>query len=99
MELKFDNKADFMAKLEELFEKGYSLKKKNMQIFLPHPEHDVEHLVEKYEKPSRLKFFTLVGGLAGCFRICFYLLYRSQLAAHYRGQTADLNTALYGHCF
>jgi len=67
MELKFDNKEDFMEKLEELFEKGYSLRKRNMKIFLPHPEHDVEHLVEKYEKPSRLKFFTLVGGLAGCF--------------------------------
>lgn len=66
MELRFDNKAEFMEKLKELFESGYSLKKRTMQIFMPHPEHDVEHLVEKYEKPSRLKFFTLAGGLAGC---------------------------------
>lgn len=64
MELKFDNKKDFMEKLEELFKSGYTLKK--MQIFLPHPEHDVEHLVEEYEKPSRLKYFTLIGGLTGC---------------------------------
>lgn len=65
MEHKFDNKKDFLEKLKELFENGYRLKK--MQIFLPHPDHDVEHLVEEYEKPSRLKFFTLVGGITGCF--------------------------------
>jgi hypothetical protein len=65
MELKFDNKKDFMEKLKELFEDGYRLKK--MQIYLPHPDHDIEHLVEKYEKPSRLKYFTLAGGLTGCF--------------------------------
>ena len=40
---KFDNKKDFMEKLKELFENGYRLKK--MEIFLPHPDHDVEHLL------------------------------------------------------
>jgi hypothetical protein len=65
MEHKFDNKKDFMEKLKELFENGYRLKK--MQIFMPHPDHDIEHLVEKYEKPSRLKYFTLAGGVTGCF--------------------------------
>ncbi len=64
MEYRFDNKKDFMEKLEALFKDGMRLKR--MKIYMPHPEHDVEHLVEKYEKPSRLKFFTLVGGLTGC---------------------------------
>ncbi|MCK6621377.1 MAG: DUF3341 domain-containing protein [Calditrichaceae bacterium] len=64
MEYRFNNKKDFMEKLEALFKDGMRLKK--MKIYMPHPEHDVEHLVEKYEKPSRLKFFTLVGGLTGC---------------------------------
>ncbi len=64
MEYRFNNKKDFMEKLEALFKDGMRLKR--MKIYMPHPEHDVEHLVEKYEKPSRLKFFTLVGGLTGC---------------------------------
>lgn len=73
MEYRFNNKKDFMEKLEALFQDGMRLKK--MQIYMPHPEHDVEHLVEKYEKPSRLKFFTLVGGLTGCLTGFAFTIY------------------------
>ncbi len=64
MEYQFEDKAGFMAKLKELFESGYSYEQ--MQIYMPNGDHDVEHLIEKYHKPSPLKYFTLAGGLTGC---------------------------------
>lgn len=73
MEYRFNNKKDFMEKLETLFQEGMRLKK--MKIYMPHPEHDVERLVEKYEKPSRLKYFTLVGGLTGCLTGFAFTIY------------------------
>lgn len=65
MEYRFDEKAPFMEKLEELFKSGHS--PRDMKIVMPHPDHDIEHLIEEYAPPSKLKFFTLVGGLTGCF--------------------------------
>lgn len=64
MEFRFDDKHGMMAKLEELFKAGKSAD--DMKIVLPHPDHDVEHLIEEYSRPSNLKFFTLAGALAGC---------------------------------
>jgi len=61
---RFKDKSHFMKKLEELLEEGHT--KKDMRIVIPHPDHDVEHLVEHYWKPSKLKYFTLAGGLTGC---------------------------------
>lgn len=64
MELRFNKKAEFMEKLEELFKAGHSPRK--MTIVMPHPDHDIEHLIEEYTPASKLKFFTLAGGLTGC---------------------------------
>lgn len=64
MEFRFDDKASFLEKLEELLESGVSPRK--MTVIMPHPDHDVEHLIEHYDKPSKLKYFTLAGGLTGC---------------------------------
>ena len=64
MEFKFKDKSEFLSKLEELLKKG--LTPKQMSLVMPHPDHDIEHLVEHYWKPSKLKFFTLAGGLTGC---------------------------------
>lgn len=64
MEYKFDSKVEFMDKLRELFESG--IPRKKMKIVLPNPDHDVEHLIEEYAPPSKLKYFTLAGGIAGC---------------------------------
>lgn len=63
MEWRFGDKHSFMAKLKELFDGGLSPNK--VEIFMPHPDHDVEHLVEEYTAPSKLKYFTLIGGLTG----------------------------------
>ncbi|HQU70845.1 MAG TPA: DUF3341 domain-containing protein [Calditrichia bacterium] len=65
MEFRFRNKAEFMDKLEDLFKSGVS--PDQTKIVMPHPDHDIEHLVEEYTSPSPLKFFTLIGGLTGCF--------------------------------
>ena len=64
MELRFNDKKSFMDKLVEIFESGVSPNK--VEIYMPHPDHDIEHLVEHYTPPSKLKYFTLVGGLTGC---------------------------------
>ena len=65
MEFRFTNKAEFMEKLEDLFKSGVS--PDQAKIVMPHPDHDIEHLVEEYTSASPLKFFTLTGGLTGCF--------------------------------
>ncbi len=63
MEWRFGDKHSFMAKLKELFDGGLSPKK--VDIYMPHPDHDIEHLIEEYTPPSKLKYFTLIGGLTG----------------------------------
>ncbi len=65
MEYRFDDKHSFMEKLEEVFKSG--VKPNDVKMVLPHPDHDIEHLVEEYTPASKLKFFTLAGGLTGCF--------------------------------
>ena len=65
MEYRFKNKAEFMEKLEALLESG--INPDDMKIVIPNPDHDIEHLVENYKAPSKLKYFTLIGGLTGCF--------------------------------
>ncbi len=61
--LTFDNKQDFMKEFKKLMESGMDPNRVNVK--LPNPDHEVEHLLEEYFKPSRLKFFTLGGGLTG----------------------------------
>ena len=64
MEFRFTNREQFMEKLENILESGMS--PDNMKIVMPNPDHEIEHLVEHYKSPSKLKYFTLVGGLTGC---------------------------------
>ena len=64
IEFTFKDKHKFLAKLEDVLKIGFSPNK--MKIIMPHPDHDVEHLMEKYVPKSKLKFFTLVGALIGC---------------------------------
>lgn len=64
MEFRFTNREQFMEKLENILESGMS--PDNMKIVMPNPDHEIEHLVERYKSPSKLKYFTLVGGLTGC---------------------------------
>lgn len=59
----FSKKAEFIAKLRELLESGVSSKK--LKVIMPHPDHEIEALVEKYVPPSKLKYFTLTGALSG----------------------------------
>lgn len=59
----FAEKADFIAKLKELLESGVSPKK--LKVIMPHPDHEVEELVDKYVPRSKVKYFTLAGTLIG----------------------------------
>jgi hypothetical protein len=59
----FSKKTEFMAKLKELLEGGVSPKK--LKVVMPHPDHEVEELVENYVPRSKLKYFTLAGTLSG----------------------------------
>lgn len=59
----FSNRTEFINKLKELFESGVSPKK--LKVIVPHPDHEVEALVEQYVPHSKLKYFTLAGTLSG----------------------------------
>ena len=63
-ELRFRDKGSFMKKLEELLEAGKG--QDDLTLYIPNPDHDIEHLIDHYWEPSKLKFFTLVGGVTGC---------------------------------
>ena len=58
-EYKFDNETDFMKKLKEVM--GGGATEDDVEVFAPYPVHGMDGLF----KPSKLKFFTLVGALSG----------------------------------
>ncbi len=60
-EWKFQDKHAFLAKLEELVRGGVPARE--LTVVMPVPVHEVEHLL--HPRPSRLKFFTLIGAIAG----------------------------------
>jgi hypothetical protein len=62
-EWKFQDKHAFLEKLEELVHGG--IPARELSVVMPIPVHEVEHLL--HPKPSRLKFFTLVGAIVGLF--------------------------------
>ncbi|NOX38080.1 MAG: DUF3341 domain-containing protein [Calditrichaeota bacterium] len=62
-EYKFEDREEFLKKLEEVLASGISPRKVN--AIFPHPDHEVEEIFEKYVPKSKLKFFTLLGGLSG----------------------------------
>lgn len=59
----FSKRTDFISKLKELLEGGVSPKK--LKVVIPHPDHEVEEIVENYVPSSKLKYFTLAGTLSG----------------------------------
>jgi hypothetical protein len=59
----FGKRTDFFNKLKELLQSGVSPKK--LKVVMPHPDHEVEELVDQYVPQSKLKYFTLVGTLSG----------------------------------
>lgn len=62
-EYRFQDREEFLQKLEEVLASGVSPKKVN--VFYPHPDHEIEEVFEKYVPKSKVKYFTLLGGLAG----------------------------------
>lgn len=58
---RFDEKHQFLEKLENLIKDGVSSEKIN--TYTPYPVHEVEHILKV--KASPLRFFTLIGALAG----------------------------------
>ncbi len=61
---RFEDKKPFMEKLKELLESGFT--SRQLEIYLPNPDHEIEEFIEEYWPKSKLKFVTLAGGLSGC---------------------------------
>lgn len=59
----FSRRGEFITKLKGLLEGGVSPKK--LKVVMPHPDHEVEELMEQYFPHSKLKYFTLAGALSG----------------------------------
>jgi hypothetical protein len=57
----FQSERDFLHKLEELVKSG--VKPKDIEIRAPHPVHHAEEILDM--KPSIVRTFALIGGLAG----------------------------------
>jgi hypothetical protein len=57
----FEDEHEFLEKLESLMQAGTSAD--DLEVITPIPVPDVERIMGL--KPSRLKFFTLAGGLSG----------------------------------
>ncbi|MGD2088169.1 MAG: DUF3341 domain-containing protein [Candidatus Aminicenantes bacterium] len=70
-EFKYDTKEEFLEKLEELVKKG--VKSDAVTILTPFHVHEAEHIMKS--KPSELRFFTLVGALAGFFLSFIFIIY------------------------
>jgi len=70
-EFKFDTKEEFLEKLEELVKSG--VKPNAVTTLTPFHIHEAEHILKS--KPSELRFFTLVGALAGFFLSFIFIIY------------------------
>jgi hypothetical protein len=70
-EFKFDTKEEFLEKLEELVKSG--VKSNDITTLTPFHVHEAEHIMKS--KPSELRFFTLVGALAGFFLSFIFIIY------------------------
>ncbi len=57
----FDDTAAFLAKLRELLDSGVPAN--HLDTVTPYPLHEAEHLLPS--KPSKIRFFTLIGALSG----------------------------------
>jgi len=70
-EFKYDTKEEFLEKLEELVKSG--VKSNAITTLTPFHVHEAEHIMKS--KPSELRFFTLVGALAGFFLSFIFIIY------------------------
>ena len=70
-EFRFDTQEEFLKKLEELVKKG--VKSNDITTLTPFHVHEAEHIMKS--KPSELRFFTLVGALAGFFLSFIFIIY------------------------
>jgi hypothetical protein len=57
----FESEHDFLHKLEELVKNG--VKPGDIEIRAPHPVHRAEEILQV--RPSHVRLFVLIGGLAG----------------------------------
>ncbi len=62
-EFRFDTKEEFLEKLAELVKSG--VQAETLTTLTPFPVHKAEHILKT--RASQLRFFTLVGALAGFF--------------------------------
>jgi hypothetical protein len=59
--------------LEELKAKGYH----DLTVYMPAPVHDIEEVMERDRPVSRVRFFTLLGGLTGIVSAFILTIYTS----------------------
>ena len=59
--------------LEELKAKGYH----DLTVYMPAPVHEIEEVMERDRPVSRVRFFTLVGGLTGVAAAFIVSIYTS----------------------
>ena len=59
----YDNEHDFLKKLEGLVKGG--ARKKDIEIYAPHPVHDAEEILGM--PPSKVRLYALFGALLGAF--------------------------------
>jgi molybdopterin-containing oxidoreductase family membrane subunit len=70
-EYKFDTKEEFLEKLEKLVQSG--VQARSITTLTPFHVHEAEHIMES--KPSELRFFTLVGAVAGFLLSFVFIIY------------------------
>jgi molybdopterin-containing oxidoreductase family membrane subunit len=70
-EFKFDSKEEFLEKLDEVVKSG--VKPNAITTLTPFHIHEAEHILKS--KPSDLRFFTLVGAMAGFFLSFIFIIY------------------------
>lgn len=67
----FDSQEAFLEKLEAMAEAG--VKPGTVNTLTPYHVHEAEHILKS--KPSELRFFTLIGALAGFFLSFAFIVY------------------------
>ena len=67
----YETHEECVKKWDELVKRGTA--KEQMTLYAPHPVHGLDEHLEP--KPSKVSFFTLMGGLLGCltgYGLCLY---------------------------